>query len=77
MPMLQDLVGEIIRELTILQKSPSAPVETYDHLPIPLPRTIPVGYGRVIAVSKRIEDLIISMGRQLVGSVPGLSEAKS
>jgi hypothetical protein len=63
MATLQELVADIIKELTMLQNSANPPIDIDDNFP--LPRLIPTGDGGSIFVSKKIDQLISTVALQL------------
>jgi len=63
MATLQELVADIIKELTMLQNSANPPIDKDDNFP--LPRLISTGDGGSIFVSKKIDQLISAVALQL------------
>lgn len=63
MPKLQDLVVDLIKDLTAIQNS-STPWRVNDD-DTPLPRMIPAGDGGGIIISKKIDGIIATVARRL------------
>ena len=63
MPTKQDLVADIVKELTKIQGSTTPLVDKDDIFPIP--RMIATGDGRSIIVSKKIDQLITAIARRM------------